>query len=191
MYSVASPRKSLAWVVLRESRLLAAATHSVSSGTLRIIVATVFYYLEELQNLADFHLVGIQKQVQVEMKTEAAQRAGKAPAKPGSKKAEPKVKQQEASAAIAKAMQAAEAQQTNDFQELQKVRILRDLRGPGGQLLPTKDRIAYITEKLGDRAWWLQLPQDPAVSLDDMDDAMRWQPSADYTEIQALEESEA
>lgn len=152
---------------------------------------TVFYYLEELQNLAEFHLVGIQNQVQVEMKTEAAQRAGKTPAKPASKQAEPKVKQQEASAAIAKAMQAAEDQQPNSFEELQKVRILRDLRGPEGQLLPTKDRIAYITEKMGDRAWWLELPQDPAVSLDDMDAAMRWQPCADYTEIQALKESEA
>lgn len=101
------------------------------------------------------------------------------------------LKQQEASAAIAKAMQAAEDQQPNSFEELQKVRILRDLRGPEGQLLPTKDRIAYITEKMGDRAWWLELPQDPAVSLDDMDAAMRWQPCADYTEIQALKESEA
>ena len=147
--------------------------------------------VEDLCDLAEVDLTAIQSAVQEAMKAEAAKRAGKAPAKPAGKKAEPKVKQQEASAAIAKAMQAAEAQQTNGFQELQKVRILRDLRGPGGQLLPTKDRNAYITEKMGDRAWWLELPQDPAVSLDDMDAAMRWQPSADYTEIQALEESEA
>ena len=163
----------------------------VCTQDLRTDKPSVFYYLEELQNLAEFHLVGIQNQVQVEMKSEAAQRAGKTPAKPASKQAEPKVKQQEASAAIAKAMQAAEDQQPNSFEELQKVRILRDLRGPEGQLLPTKDRIAYITEKMGDRAWWLELPQDPAVSLDDMDAAMRWQPSADYTEIQALKETEA
>lgn len=40
-----------------------------------------FCYLQELQNLADLHLAGIQNQVQVEMKAEAAQHTGQAPAK--------------------------------------------------------------------------------------------------------------
>lgn len=149
------------------------------------------FIVEDLRDLADVDLAAIQSSVQEAMKAEAAQRAGKAPAKPAGKKAEAKVKSQEATAAIAKAMQAAEGQHPNSFEELQKVRILRDLRGPGGQLLPTKDRIAYITEKMGDRAWMLELPQDPDISLDDMDDVKRWNPSADYTEIQAIEESEA
>lgn len=144
--------------------------------------------VEDLCDLADVDLATIQSAVQEAMKAEAAKRAGKAPAKPASKKAEPKVKQHEASAAIAQAMQAADADTSPAaFEPGQTVRIKVDLRGPGGQLLPTKDRIAYITEKMGERAWWLELPQDPAVSLDDMDAAMRWQPCADYTEIQALE----
>lgn len=163
----------------------------VCTQDLRTDKPSVFYYLEELQNLADVHLAGIQNQIKVEMKAEAAQRAGKPANKPTGSKGAAKVKQQEASAAIAKAMQEAEGQGPNNFQKRQKVRILRDLIGSGGQLLPTKDRIAFITERRGDRAWWLQLPQDPAVSLDDMDAAMRWQPSADYTEIRALEEGEA
>ena len=37
-----------------------------------------FCYLQELQNLADLHLAGIQNQVQVEMKAEAAQHTGQA-----------------------------------------------------------------------------------------------------------------
>lgn len=147
--------------------------------------------IEELRDLSNCDLETIQAEVQDEMKAEAAKRAGKPASKPTGSKGAAKVKRQEASAAIAKAMQEAEGQGPNNFQKRQKVRILRDLIGSGGQLLPTKDRIAFITEKRGDRAWWLQLPQDPAVSLDDMDAAMRWQPSADYTEIRALEESEA
>lgn len=159
----------------------------VCTQDLRTDKPSVFYYLKDLESLADIQLTDIQNQVKVEMKTEAAKRAGK----PTTKKGEAKVKQQEASAAIAKAMQEAEGHGPNNFQKLQKVRILRDLISSGGQLLPTKDRIAFITERKGDRAWWLQLPQDPAVSLDDMDAAMRWQPSADYTEIRALSDGEA
>ena len=40
-----------------------------------------FCYLQELQNLADLHLAGIQNQVQLEMKAEAAQHTGQALAK--------------------------------------------------------------------------------------------------------------
>ena len=40
-----------------------------------------FRHLQELQNLADLHLAGIQNQVLVEMKAEAAQHTGQAPAK--------------------------------------------------------------------------------------------------------------
>ena len=150
---------------------------------------SVFYYLEELQNLAEFHLVGIQNQVQVEMKAEAAQRAGKAPAKPASKKAEPKVKQQEASAAIARAMQAADAATSPaEFAPGQTVRIKVDLRGPEQSLLPTRQRLAVIKQKLGDRTFMVELPADPAAKPTDM--VERWVISADYTELQAVEQKE-
>ncbi|MEG2976035.1 MAG: ParB/RepB/Spo0J family partition protein [Comamonas sp.] len=150
---------------------------------------TVFYYLEELQNLADFRLVGIQNQVQVEMKAEAAQRAGKAPAKPTSKKAEPKVKQQEASAAIAQAMQAADADASPAaFEPGQTVRIKVDLRGAENALLPTRQRLAVIKQKMGDRAFLIELPADPHAHPTDMTE--RWVISADYTELQAVEAQE-
>lgn len=148
-----------------------------------------FRYLQELQNLADLHLAGIQNQVQVEMKAEAALRAGKAPAKPASKKAEPKVKQQEASAAIAQAMQAADAAiSAAAFEPGQTVRIKVDLRGAEKALLPTRQRLAVIKQKMGDRAFLIELPADPHAQPTDMTE--RWVISADYTELQAVETQE-
>ncbi len=149
-----------------------------------------FRYLQELQNLADLHLAGIRNQVQVEMKAEAAQRAGKAPAKPASKKAEPKVKQQEASVAIAQAMQAADAAiSAIAFEPGQTVRIKVDLRGAEKALLPTRQRLAVIKQKMGDRAFLIELPADPHAQPTDMTE--RWVISADYTELQAVEAQEA
>lgn len=161
----------------------------VCTQDLRTDKPTVFYYLEELQNLAEFHLVGIQNQVQVEMKAEAAQRAGKAPAKPSGKKPELKVKQQEASAAIAKAMQAADAaSSTGAFEPGQTVRIKVDLRGAEKALLPTRQRLAVVKQKMGDRAFLIELPADPHAQPTDM--TQRWVISADYTELQAVETQE-
>lgn len=148
-----------------------------------------FDCLSDLQNLADIHLAGIRNQVQVEMKAEAAQRAGKPTAKPSGKKAEPKVKQQEASAAIAKAMQAADAASSTAFEPGQTVRIKVDLRGPGKVLLPTRQRLAVIKQKMGDRAFMVELPADPKAAPTDM--VERWVISADYTELQAVEQKEA
>lgn len=148
-----------------------------------------FRYLQELQNLAGLHLAGIQNQVQVEMKADAAQRAGKAPAKPARKKAEPKVKQQEASAAIAQAMQAADAAiSAAAFEPGQTVRIKVDLRGAEKALLPTRQRLAVIKQKMGDRAFLIELPADPHAQPTDMTE--RWVISADYTELQAVEAQE-
>lgn len=148
-----------------------------------------FRYLQELQNLADLHLAGIRNQVQVEMKAEAAQRAGKAPTKPSSKKAEPKVTQHEASAAIAQAMQAADAASSRAaFEPGQTVRIKVDLRGAEKALLPTRQRLAVIKQKMGDRAFLIELPADPHAQPTDMTE--RWVISADYTELQAVEAQE-
>ncbi|MFD2754256.1 ParB/RepB/Spo0J family partition protein [Comamonas terrae] len=156
--------------------------------------------LEELRDLADVDLEAIQAEVQDDMKAEAAKRAGKGDSKGAAKPkatqkpgTQPKTSKADATAAIAQAMQAAEANHPNDFKELQQVRILRDLKFADA-LLPTKDRKAVLLERMGDRAWWLELPKDAGVDLDDMDhltpDAT-WEITADYTEIQALDESEA
>lgn len=158
----------------------------VCTQDLRTDKPSVFYYLEELQNLADVHLAGIQNQIKVEMKAEAAQRAGK----PSTKKGEAKVKQQEASAAIAKAMQATDAAiAATKFEPGQTVRIKVDLRGPEKALLPTRQRLAVIKSKLGDRAFMVELPADPEATPCDM--VERWVISADYTELQAVEQTEA
>jgi hypothetical protein len=147
--------------------------------------------LEDLVDLADVDLLLIQSQVQDEMKAEAAKRAGKAaPAD----KATPKHKKgkataEEASRAIADAMAAAEVTTPNAIAPLQQVRIRVDLRGPGKKLLPTKGRLAVAIQPMGDRAWTVELPIDPSVSLDD-DEAMAsakcWELSADYTELEIL-----
>ena len=151
---------------------------------------SVYYYLQELQSLSGVQIAGIRNQVQVEMKAEAAQRAGKTTAKPTGKKAEAKVKQGEASAAIAKAMQAADAAiAATDFAPGQTVRIKVDLRGAEKALLPTRQRLAVIKQKMGDRAFMLELPTDPNAKPTDM--AERWVISADYTELQAVEQAEA
>lgn len=149
--------------------------------------------IEELRDLSNCDLETIQAEVQHEMKAEAAKRAGKPASKPTGSKGATKVKQQEASAAIAKAMQAADGTSPNDFQELQKVRILKNLSFAGA-LLPTKDRIAVLVERMGDRAWWLELPKRAEVDLDDMGQlspGSTWEITADYTEIQAIDEGEA
>ncbi len=149
--------------------------------------------IEELRDLSNCDLETIQAEVQDEMKAEAAKRAGKPACKPTGSKGAAKVKQQDASAAIAKAMQAADGTSPNDFQELQKVRILKNLSFAGA-LLPTKDRIAVLVERMGDRAWWLELPKRAEVDLDDMgqlDPGSTWEITADYTEIQAIDEGEA
>lgn len=145
--------------------------------------------VEDLCDLADVDLAAIQSAVQEAMKAEAAKRAGKAPAKPAGKKAEPKVKQQEASAAIAQAMQAADAGTSPAaFEPGQTVRIKVDLRGAEKALLPTRQRLAVIKQKMGDRAFLIELPADPHALPTDMTE--RWVISADYTELQAVEEQE-
>jgi len=147
--------------------------------------------LEDLVDLANVDLDSIQSQVQNEMKAEAAARAGKvAP----THKATPKLKKgkataAEASRAIATAMAAAEVTTPNAIEPLQQVRIRVDLRGPGKKLLPTKGRLVMVTERLGDRAWLIELPIDPGVDLldeDALDAAERWNLSADYTELEII-----
>jgi hypothetical protein len=69
------------------------------------------------------------------------------------------------------------------------LRIRVHLRSPGKRLLPTKGRLAFTTERMGDRAWMVELPIDPEVSLFDeeaLDAAERWNLSADYTELEII-----
>lgn len=147
--------------------------------------------LEDLVDLSNVDLESIQSQVQDEMKAEAAARAGKAAP---TDKATPKLKKgkataSEASRAIADAMAAAEVTTPNSIEPLQQVRIRVDLRGPGKKLLPTRGRLAMVTERLGDRAWLIELPIDPEVDLlneDALDAAERWNLSADYTELEII-----
>lgn len=147
---------------------------------------------EEMADLSGVDINSVQSQVQDEMKAEAATRAGKAAP---TDKATPKLKKgnkataAEATRAIADAMAAAEVTSPNAIEPLQQVRIRVDLRGPGKKLLPTKGRLAIATERLGDRAWMLELPVDPEVSLLDehaLDAAERWNLSADYTELEII-----
>lgn len=152
---------------------------------------TVNPLFEEMADLSGADLDTIQSEVQDEMKTEAATRAGKAAP---TDKATPKLKKgkataAEASRAIADAMAAAEVTTPNSIEPLQQVRIRVDLRGPGKKLLPTKGRLAMVTERLGDRAWLIELPIDPGVDLldeDALDAAERWNLSADYTELEII-----
>ena len=146
--------------------------------------------IEELRDLSNCDIEAIQAEVQDEMKSEAAKRAGKPANKPTGSKGAAKVKQQEASAAIAKAMQAADAAiAATEFEPGQTVRIKVDLRGPEKALLPTRQRLAVIKQKMGDRAFLIELPADPHAQTTDMTE--RWIISADYTELQAVEEAEA
>ena len=152
---------------------------------------TVNPLFEEMADLSGADLDTIQSEVQDEMKAEAAARAGKAAP---TDKATPKLKKgkataAEASRAIADAMAAAEVTTPNSIEPLQQVRIRVDLRGPGKKLLPTKGRLAMVTERLGDRAWMVELPIDPDVDLLDevaLDAAERWNLSADYTELEII-----
>lgn len=152
---------------------------------------TVNPLFEEMADLSGADLDTIQSEVQDEMKAEAATRAGKAAP---TVKATPKLKKgkataAEASRAIADAMAAAEVTTPNSIEPLQQVRIRVDLRGPNKKLLPTKGRLAMVTERLGDRAWLIELPIDPEVNpLDEdaLDAAERWNLSADYTELEIL-----
>lgn len=152
---------------------------------------TVNPLFEEMADLSGADLDTIQSEVQDEMKAEAATRAGKAAP---TDKATPKLKKgkataAEASRAIADAMAAAEVTTPNSIEPLQQVRIRVDLRGPGKKLLPTKGRLAMVTERLGDRAWLIELPIDPGVDLldeDALDAAERWNLSADYTELEII-----
>ena len=147
--------------------------------------------LDAIAPLAEVDLQQIQTQVQREMKTEAAERAGTATP---TDQATPKLKKGKATAAettraIADAMAAAEVTTPNSIEPLQQVRIRVDLRGPGKKLLPTNGRLAIATERLGDRAWMVELPVDPEVSLFDeeaLDAAERWNLSADYTELEII-----
>ncbi|MEQ6306662.1 ParB/RepB/Spo0J family partition protein [Delftia acidovorans] len=152
---------------------------------------TVNPLFEEMADLSGVDIDSIQSQVQVEMKAEAATRAGKAAP---TDKATPKLKKgkataAEASRAIADAMAAAEVTSPNAIEPLQQVRIRVDLRGPGKKLLPTKGRLAVAIQPMGDRAWMVELPIDSSVSLDD-DEAMAsakcWELSADYTELEII-----
>ena len=146
--------------------------------------------IEELRDLSGCDIEAIQAEVQDEMKSEAAKRAGKPASKPTGSKGAAKVKQQEASAAIAKAMQAADAAiATTEFEPGQTVRIKVDLRGPEKALLPTRQRLAVIKQKMGDRAFLIELPADPQAQTTDMTE--RWVISADYTELQVVEQAEA
>lgn len=146
--------------------------------------------IEELRDLSNCDLETIQAEVQDEMKAEAAKRAGKPASKPTGNKGAAKVKPQDASAAIAKAMQAADAAiAATEFEPGQTVRIKVDLRGPEKALLPTRQRLAVIKQKMGDRAFLIELPADPHAQATDMTE--RWVISADYTELQAVEQAEA
>lgn len=153
---------------------------------------TVNPLFEEMADLSGVDLDTIQSKVQDEMKAEAATRAGKAAP---TDKATPKLKKgnkattAEATRAIADAMAAAEVTSPNAIEPLQQVRIRVDLRSPGKRLLPTKGRLAFTTERMGDRAWMVELPIDPEVSLFDeeaLDAAERWNLSADYTELEII-----
>lgn len=150
-----------------------------------------YYYLEELQDLASVDLNYIRGRVQEEMKAEAAQRAGKAAPEPkAGKKPSTKTTKADASASIAKAMQAADAAiAATAFEPGQTVRIKVDLRGPEKALLPTRQRLAVVKQKLGDRAFMVELPANPSAKPTDF--VERWVVSADYTEIQVVDESEA
>jgi hypothetical protein len=147
--------------------------------------------LEDLVGLANMDLESVRSQVQDEMKAEAAARAGKAAP---TDKTTPKLKKgkataAEASRAIADAMAAAEVTTPNSIEPPKQVRIRVDLRGPGKKLLPTRGRLAMVTERLGDRAWLIELPIDPEVDLLDehaLDAAERWNLSADYTELEII-----
>ena len=152
---------------------------------------TVNPLFEEMADLSGVDIDSIQSQMQVEMKAEAATRAGKAAP---TDKATPKLKKgkataAEASRAIADAMAAAEVTSPNPIEPLQQVRIRVDLRGPGKKLMPTKGRLAVAIQPIGDRAWMVELPIDSSVSLDD-DEAMAstkcWELSADYTELEII-----
>lgn len=172
-------------IAMMQMACAAASTQDLSAGK-----ADQHYYLEDLQDLAMVDLNHIRSQVQDEMKAEAAQRAGKPASKATSSKGTAKVKQQEASAAIAKAMQAADAAiATTEFEPGQTVRIKVDLRGPEKALLPTRQRLAVIKQKLGDRAFMVELPADPKATPTNM--VERWVINADYTELQAVEQAEA
>ena len=56
-------------------------------------------------------------------------------------------------------------------------------------LQPTRQRLAVIKQKMGDRAFLIELPADPQAQTTDMTE--RWVISADYTELQAVEQAEA
>ncbi|WP_333907134.1 ParB/RepB/Spo0J family partition protein [Delftia acidovorans] len=152
---------------------------------------TVNPLFEEMTDLSGVDLDSIQGEVQDAMKAEAATRAGKAAptAKATSKLKKGKATAAEASRAIADAMAAAEVNTPNSIEPPQQVRIRVDLRGPGKKLLPTKGRLAMVTERLGDRAWLIELPIDPKVDMldeDALDAAERWNLSADYTELEII-----
>ena len=85
---------------------------------------------------------------------------------------------------IAHAMQQAET--TNTLDVNMRVRITTDLNGPDGKLFPSNGREATITQKIGDRAWMVDLPVDPAAEPSDM--VARVALIADWTELCAIEQ---
>ena len=140
-------------------------------------------HLEAIAPTIGLDLAAIKASVQADMKAEAAERAAaRQPQQPDTAKPTrkakadkpPKTTKAQASAAIAQAMNAAEA--PNGFSVGDRVLVRIDLKNAKGRLVPTKGLEATITGKAGDRAWMLDVDK-----LNQGADLV-----ADYTELEAL-----